>query len=88
MPPTSLLSRYVANCQATKESSLDSPCSRCPKSNGTSLCRSLRSDDKYVEQQLEAGVAQRRRGMQEGFAPDHEEAGQRIGDVAAEHEGG
>ena len=41
----------------------------------------------YVEQQLEARVAQRRGGMQEGFAADHEEAGQRIGDVAAEHEG-
>ena len=41
-----------------------------------------------VEQQLEAGIAQCRRGVQEGFAPDHEEAGQRVGDIAAEHEGG
>ena len=41
-----------------------------------------------VEQQLEAGIAQCRRGMQEGLAPDDEEAGQRVGDVAAEHEGG
>ena len=39
-----------------------------------------------VEQQLEAGVAQTRRHAQESFPPDHEEAGQRIGDVAAEHE--
>ena len=41
----------------------------------------------YVEQQLEAGIAQRRRGMQEGFAADDEKAGERVDDIAAEHEG-
>ena len=66
---------------------LDSLCSRCPKSNGTSLCLSLRSDDRMSSSSLKPDRAARR-GVQEGFAPDDEEAGQRVGDAAAEHEGG